>query len=180
MDEGIKRKLVGVAVLVVVGLIVLPQVTTKTQNAEYLAKSVPIEADIPQMDMPLPKSMDIAGRDVVPVNEVEQKVIDLPSIEVDGKTIGSHQFEIPEPDLSGQNKVWQIQVASFAQPKNALSLRNRLRSDGFKAFERQSVDGAYTRVFIGPTSQKKTLEKKLIEIKSKYALQGKIIPYVGK
>ena len=59
MDEGLKRKLVGAGVLVAVAIIVLPQVSTTAGDASYLAKSVPVESNIPDMSMPLPKSLDI-------------------------------------------------------------------------------------------------------------------------
>ena len=70
MDEGVKRKLVGAGVLMTVALILLPQLTPKKQNAEYLAKSVPLETNIPNMDMPLPKSIAVANlTPLVPVSE---------------------------------------------------------------------------------------------------------------
>lgn len=49
MDEGVKRKLAGAGVLVLVALIVLPQISSKTQNAEYLSQTVPIEVNIPEI-----------------------------------------------------------------------------------------------------------------------------------
>lgn len=180
MDESIKRKLVGVAVLVVVALVVLPQITPKTQNAEYLSQSVPVETNIPDMSMPLPKSMSIPTRDLTLGEEVPSNIVSMPKQVVDTKNLAAQEFEVPSLDASGQSRMWQIQVASFAQPKNAISLRDRLRKAGYKSFEKQSADGAYVRVFIGPTSQKKSLEKQLKEIKSQYKLQGKILPYVGK
>lgn len=179
MDDGIKRKLVGVAVLVIVALVLLPQITPKTQNAEYLSKSVPLEENIPDMSMPLPKSMSISTR-AVPIEEVESaQTVILPKAQVDTKVKPKESFELPVLDASGQSHVWQIQVASFAQPKNAISLRNKLRKAGYKAFEKQSADGTYVRVFVGPSTQKSQLKSQLDKIESQYKLKGKILPYVG-
>lgn len=177
MDEGIKRKLVGVAVLVVAAIVVLPLITPKTQNAEYLSKSVPVELDVPAMEMPLPKSMSLPTREHEDSGLIESVKLDAQT--VDTKKRSGAQFEIPKLDASGQTLVWQIQVASFAKPKNALALRDRLRKAGYKAFEKQSKDGEYVRVFIGPSSQQNNLKRQLKEIKSRYKLDGKIIPYVG-
>jgi cell division septation protein DedD len=179
MDEGIKRKLVGVAVLVVVALILLPQITPKTQNAEYLSKSVPVEENVPDMTMPLPKSMNIPTR-AVEIGEVESsRNITLQKKQVDSKIKPEESFEVPVVDGSGQSHVWQIRVGSFAKPENAISLRKKLIKGGYKAFIKQSADGAYVRVFVGPSTQKKQLGAQLVEIESQYKLKGTILPYVG-
>jgi len=179
MDEGIKRKLVGVAVLVVVALVVLPQVTPKTQNAEYLSKSVPQEEQVPSMEMPLPKSLSMPTRETRLVEEVEQEEVVIAASQIDTKAKERSSFEIPQADVSGQVKVWQIRVGSFAKPENAINLRDGLIKQGYKAFVKNSRDGSYVRVFVGPSSQKKSLENQLLEIRRLYKLEGEIVPYIG-
>lgn len=179
MDEGIKRKLVGAAVLVTVAIVVLPQITTRAQNAAYLAKSVPMEVNVPDMNMPLPKSLSIASRDLKQPDVNIDKVV-MTDIEVDGDPLILKNMDVPVVDSSGQSRVWHIQVASFAEPKNALALRNRLRQAGYKAFDKPSSDGEYVRVFVGPSTQKSDLEQKLIEINKSFKIKGQLVPYLGK
>lgn len=177
MDEGVKRKLVGAGVLMTVALILLPQLTPKKQNAEYLAKSVPLETNIPNMDMPLPKSIAVAN--LTPQTPVSEQAVRIKAIEVDGERIDAHSFEKPIIDSTGQGKVWHIQVGSFAKADNAKKLKNKLRKAGYKAFEQLSKDGKLVRVFVGPNTQKAQLQKQLKEIKKAYKLDAQILPFNG-
>lgn len=177
MDESIKRKLVGAAVLVVVAIIVFPLLTPKARNAQYLSESVPKEASVPAMDMTLPKSLTLPQRESV--GDAARDSVEVAPISVDGARQPGVVLDRPVVDGSGQAVVWQIQVASFSNPENAIKLRNQLRNKGYKAFEKRSVDGAYVRVFIGPSGQKTSLENQLVRIEKEFKLQGKVVPYFG-
>jgi len=177
MDEGVKRKLVGAAALVVVALVVLPQITPKSRNAEYLSESVPLEVNIPAMEMTLPRSLSIPVSVSVSDAQLAGESVPMSSIKVDTEVLPVEGFEIPATDAFGQAVVWQIQVASFAKVENAIKLRNKLREAGYKAFEQLTRDHNHTRVFVGPTTQKSKLKKDLIKINNKFGLQGKIIPF---
>lgn len=178
MDDGIKRKLVGAAVLVTVAIVVLPMITPRAQDAAYLSKSVPLEMNIPDMNMPLPKSLSIDMRDLK-VSELESKSIVMKEMAVDGEVINPKDIEVPIIDASGQAKVWHIQVASFAEPKNAVALRNELRKAGYKAFDKPAADGKHIRVFVGPSTQRAGLESKLKSINKAFKVDGQLVPYLG-
>ena len=177
MDEGIKRKLVGAAALVVVAIVVLPLITPMSQNAEYLSDSVPLETQIPAMEMTLPRSLSIPVSTLVPDDQVGGDRVIMEDIKVDTERLALKGFEIPVTDANGQAVVWQIQVASFAKVANALKLRDKLRVAGFKAFEQLTRDNNHTRVFVGPSTQKAKLEKDLIKINKQFSLQGQLIPF---
>jgi len=177
MDEGVKRKLVGAGVLMTVALILLPQLTPKNQNAEYLAKSVPLETNIPNMDMPLPKSIAVAN--LSPQSASTEQTVRIKAIEVDGERSDSHSFEKPSIDSTGQAKVWHIQVGSFAKAVNAKKLKGKLIKAGYKAFAKQSKDGKFVRVFVGPNTQKAQLKKQLAEINKTFKLDAQILPFNG-
>lgn len=180
MDEGVKRKLVGAGVLMTIALVLWPLITPKKQNAEYLAKSVPLETDIPNMEMPLPKSIAVAElAPTVNTKPSSQAEVRIQPIEVDGKTSKAQVFEKPVTDQTGQALVWHIQVGSFAKPENATKLKNKLRKAGYKAFEKLSKDGKHVRVFVGPDTQKQKLDKQLKAIQAKFKLEGKIVPFKG-
>ncbi len=180
MDEGLKRKLVGAVVLMGVALIVLPQITPKTQNVEYLSKSVPLEQHIPAMDMPLPKSLSIPVSSVVASDQKKGVAVPMHSLNVDLEKLKVNDFEVPVRQSTGQAVVWHIQVASFARVENALKLRDKLRKSGYKAFEKLSRDGIHTRVFIGPSTQKTELERQLKEVQRRFKLKGKVLPFQDK
>jgi DedD protein len=179
MDDGIKRKLVGAVALVTVAIILLPFISPSTPDASYLNKSVPIESSIPDMSMPLPKSLSIATRDL-DSKQLNSRAIPMANINVDGERLKLKSIIVPVVDTSGQAKVWHIQVASFAKPKNAIALRNNLRKAGYKAFDKPSSDGEYIRVFVGPSTQKVSLEQKLSSIEKSFKIKGELVPYLGK
>ncbi|NVK39221.1 MAG: SPOR domain-containing protein [Gammaproteobacteria bacterium] len=180
MDEGVKRKLVGAGVLVTAALIVLPQLAPKAGDASYLAESVPVEKNIPDMSMPLPKSMALPSANPQAVAGKQADVVKMQDMSVDGETLRVDGFEKPVVDASGQAVVWHIQVGSFAQAKNAFALRDKLRKAGYKAFEEKSEDGSYTRVFVGPSTQKQQLEKQMQAIEQAFKVQGQLVVFEGR
>lgn len=179
MDDGIKRKLVGAGALVVVGLLVLPLLSPQTRNAQYLKQSVAPMPQAPDMSMPPPKAISIEVSDLVNPTDTPAKsdVVEVREITVDDERVAASRFELPQKNNVGQALTWQIQVASFANPKNALAFRDTLRKQGFKAFEQLASDGVHTRVFVGPSYQKAELEKQAKQIAKQHKLTPKIIPF---
>lgn len=173
MDEGIKRKLVGSAVLLLVAFLVVPMILPKAKNASSLSSQVPVEANVPNMDMALPKSLSLQS------NEVEQtpRVVTIPDIEVDGKRQKGTEISVEPVASDGQAPLWQIRVGSFANAKNATSLRDALREKGYKAFAQLSKDEQYTRVFIGPSTQKTWLNDQLSVLEKEFGVKGEIKPF---
>ncbi|MEY8204501.1 MAG: SPOR domain-containing protein [Bermanella sp.] len=179
MDEGIKRKLVGAAVLVTLVLIILPNITSKTKSAEHLSQSVALETNVPAMAMPLPEPLPILVSPEVREPLPAAKQVVMKDMEVDGQVLPLQGFEIPLTLDNGQAVVWQIQVASFAKVNNALALRDKLRDAGYKAYEQQTPDGKYTRVLVGPSTQKSALQDKLTRIKQAFKLTPELTLFKG-
>lgn len=176
MDEGVKRKLVGAGALVIVALIVLPQITPKSQSALQLSNSVPLETNIPVMAMPLPKSLSIAVSPVVQ-DQPGGQIVGMGSMKVDDQTLMLDGFEVPVNTVTGQAVLWHIQVGSFSKIANAIQLRDSLRGKGYKAFEQLTGDGVHTRVFVGPSTQRASLQKQMQEINKQFKLKSKLIPF---
>lgn len=172
MDDGIKRKLVGSAVLVLAALIVMPLVVPKAKNAAHLSDQVPLETDIPNMDMALPKSLSL--RQAKPPEAQPRETIEIEEMNIDGKVVPAKTIEVPVQKEDGQAVLWQIRVGSFAKAENAIKLRNALRDKGYKAFERLSEDGQYTRVFIGPSTQKTWLNDQLLVLEKEFGVKGEL------
>lgn len=179
MEQGIKRKLVGAGVLSAVAIIVLPQLSPSAIDASHLSNSVPLEQNIPSMEMPLPKSLNIPQADFQSASQEEPKTIPMTDMEVDGQTLKVDDIQKPVLEKTGQSVVWQIQVGSFSKSANAISLRDKLRKGGYKAFEQLSSDGQYTRVFVGPSTQKEQLKTQMAKINSQFKLKGQIVVFDG-
>ena len=177
MDEGLKRKLVGAGVLVAVAIVVLPQLSTTAGDASYLAKSVPIESNIPDMSMPLPKSLAIPMSQPSEVAMNTPEAVTQTDIKVDQQTLKLKTFQKPVLENTGQSVVWHIQVGSFSKASNAFELRDNLRKAGYAAFEAVSKGGAYTRVFVGPSTQKQQLEEQMLAIKQAFKIQGQLVVF---
>lgn len=179
MDQGIKRKLVGAGVLVAFALVVLPQLSPSAGDASYLSQSIPVEENIPDMNMPLPKSLSIVSSTPQSVQSIKPESIPLEDMRVDDEILKLKGFEKPVLDESGQAIVWHIQVGSFAKAKNALDLRDKLRKGGYMAFSQPSQNGEYVRVFVGPSTQKQQLEAQMLAIKRTFNLQGQLVVFDG-
>lgn len=74
---------------------------------------------------------------------------------------------------------WVLQLGSFESRKNAFTLRNRLRKNGFRAFvDDIVVDGKkISRVFVGPELVKINTDILKRELKEDMNLTGMVIPY---
>lgn len=179
MEQGVKRKLIGAGVLSALAIIILPQLSPSANDASYLSQSVPIEDNIPTMAMPLPKSLNISSSNPQSVANQAPVKIPMSDMTIDTAGIKVDDFDKPILEKTGQAVVWHIQVGSFAKPKNALDLRDSLRKAGYKAFELQSKDGLYTRVFVGPSTQKDQLQAQQIKIKQEFKLDGQIVVFEG-
>ncbi len=177
MDEAIKRKLVGAAVLVIIALIMLPQLMPTSRNTRYLSDSVPAMPEAPAMVMPTPKSLDIPVSELLAEGTPSGSTVTVASVQVDREKTPVETFQKPNKTVTGQASIWQIQVASFAEISNAIALRDRLRKDGFQAFEQLSDDGRHTRVFVGPSYQKIELEKQAQQIDEQHHLKTQIVPF---
>lgn len=57
-----------------------------------------------------------------------------------------------------QELAWVIQIGSFSNKDNALSLVSKLRTQGYRAYHRMS--GEYTRVYVGPYPDEAAAKKR--------------------
>jgi DedD protein len=79
----------------------------------------------------------------------------------------------PEPVLTA----WSVQVGSFSEQKNALSLLNKLRNSGFAAFKASATSGGdrVFRVMVGPEFNRKRAERLLARLRKQENLQGIVV-----
>lgn len=80
-------------------------------------------------------------------------------------------------DETGAPLAWTIQVGSFSNNANAKRLEAALLDKGYKAQIRTTSDAKLTRVYVGPSMNKKALEKEKRAIESAFNLKSSIVRY---
>jgi DedD protein len=80
-------------------------------------------------------------------------------------------------DQQGVPVAWSIQVASFSNNENAKRLEAQLIKKGYKAQIRTTPDSKLTRVYVGPSMDKKGLEKDKQLIENQFKLTSQIVRY---
>jgi DedD protein len=84
-----------------------------------------------------------------------------------------------QPPSDSSVVAWAVQVGSFSERENAMSLRDELRASGFAAFEEKVVaDGEQVyRVKVGPEFNRERAEDLQARLRSKENLQGIVVTY---
>ena len=76
---------------------------------------------------------------------------------------------------------WAVQLGSFSIPKNARTLRDRLRAKGYTAFIESgfTATGEMSRVFVGPVLDRGRAESSMAELRREMRLEGIVVRYPG-
>lgn len=202
MEEGLKQRLVGAAVLVLLAVIFVPMLLESGSepgevgldlgpppNGEsgFSSRIIPVEespSEIPKeltaletrssegqegreeeervamnpIDDPAETtSVAVAAREAPDDADSMTTVVVAPD-SPDSAGLPAAAEEADERDVAGQGEgeppapAWAAQLGSFAERRNALVLRNRLRAKGYPAFTESvtSDQGEVTRVLVGP------------------------------
>jgi DedD protein len=73
---------------------------------------------------------------------------------------------------------WAVQLSTFANAANAISLRNALRGRGFVAFVESTPEKA-TRVYVGPELQREKAVAAQQRLARDLGIKGAVVPYPG-
>jgi DedD protein len=78
-------------------------------------------------------------------------------------------------------KGWVVQLGSFANPRNAHALRDRLKGKGYSAFAVSSGKGkeAVTRVYVGPEADRSKAEGHVERLLKETRLKGIVVRRPG-
>ena len=87
-----------------------------------------------------------------------------------------------EPSLMGLNtpRAWVIQLASFSEVSNADRLVNRLRGQGYNAYDRVTTSSSgqrIVRVFVGPDINVEEMNRTLKKLHTQFGLKGIVKRY---
>jgi DedD protein len=152
MDLRLKHRLVGAVVLIAVGVIFIPML---------------LDGPPPAPDpVTLERIPPTPGADYVP-RRVDLE-LPLPKGETPAPPVAATTPPAPADTKAGPAGAWVIQLGSFSQADNARALRDRLRKEGYAAFDERITgpDGKpTTRVRIGPELDRARLEGQLTRLK---------------
>lgn len=160
MNQQLKERLVGAAILSLLAVLFLPLIFDERI-----------------------KSLEVGTANIKksPFNEVRDSGKTdkaIKNIEVPEERVLNHRAQsVREELLSGNQSIWVIQVGSFTAEDNATALRRQIRKAGFSAIIQDSngKGGAIYRVRIGPFLRRPEAEKSLMQLQSKLGLKDGII-----
>ncbi len=201
MDEQLKQRLVGAAVLVLLAVIFIPMILDRPPEPEVRIEhpTLPARAEpefssriVPLTEPRTPLVEAEPKRQVVTESESPKPAEPVaPSGAVTAEAKPPAMDEKPAPAPAPQPKApkkaepppaaWAIQLGSFSSAKNAIELRDKLKKMGYVAFiETARVDGKeITRVFVGPELAKERAGELVKKLQAETDLNGMIVQYPG-
>jgi DedD protein len=185
MDQSIKQRLVGIAVIFALAVIFLPMILdgsgAKSRNVEISIPAPPIVSgnvnfseQILELKAEASAIPDLQARYVdenstATINRTEKKLIETDS-------------ELPDnlPNSKNGGESWVLQVASFKDEKKALVQRNILRQSKISAvfIEAFDIKGKTSyRVRLGPFLSKTEVKVAQNKVKAKHDIDGLVMKY---
>lgn len=184
MEDSVKRRLLGLSVLIIVAVVFFPLfLTGEGYRERHLKSRIPAAPALPdivdiQPETPLlpdtseyPEAAPLPEKVIVLVENLPEKeaVVQekLPVVSTDNKG----------PQLDEQNVpiAWTLQLASFKDESNARVLRKQLIEAGHKVYTRKNAD--LFKVYVGPDMERDRLDKLKELLKRDYGLDGIIFRF---
>lgn len=177
MGEGLKKRLLGAVILL--GLLVLlaptlfrggnshPLVVGELSQATQL-QPPPVPDFIEQLDV---------EPDVVSVVPPPAEEVSAPEKQ-DGQEASLSAEGV---DDSGHLKAWALQLATFADKDNARKLEQKLKGEGYSAYQKKFVTEqgkSLYRVYIGPEVRPAELQELRSLIQKTLGLEGIIVRFI--
>jgi DedD protein len=191
MEQGLKERLVGAAVLVILAVIFIPMI---------LGGSPESDQPITETNIPV-RPADKFNSRVVPIETIKTESIQttmegkkdtMEPADVDKEPISlttkhDGESETEKAAQSADEKqskrvgltAWVVQLGSFNSKENAETLNKKLRKAGYPAFVepiKQEGDTIY-RVRVGPELLRSDAESLLEKLKSSMKLDGIVLRY---
>lgn len=196
MDQNLKERLVGAAVLIILAVIFIPM----------FLSDVPITAGrITETN--IPEKPEVFSSRIVPLETGPENISrpGTPDATVTTKSpaIATKQAESPQTQAEANQgtqdetepvtvvkeagkdnagvglTAWVVQLGSFSSEENAQSLNKQLREHKYPAFVEPLIQGnkAIYRVRVGPELRRSNAEKLQQEIKKKLGVDGILVKY---
>ena len=176
MDERMKQRLVGAAVLVLAAVIFVPMLLDQDDGDPQLPARIiqrsPSQPEPPSLpedasarSVPLDSKPTAEPAPPVPVAEPPEPKLPAKTVNKGTAAAGSTK--------SG----FAVQVGSFSKSSNARGLRDKLVARGYTVFVKSS--GSVTRVYVGPQSSRGEAEKVLKRLLAELRLKGIVVQPPG-
>ena len=170
MDERMKQRLIGAAVLVVAAVVFVPMLL----DQERESPSQPSPGILPPQPSPSPPPPPPEDADAraVPLDSKPPPVVEKPA-----KAVTAPAAVEPAPRAPAVKPGFAVQLGSFSKADNALGLRDKLKAKGYKAFLKSSGD--VTRVYVGPQRDRAAAEKELKKLLADIKMKGIVVKLPG-
>lgn len=200
MEQKLKERLVGAAVLVAIAVIFIPIILTDSPETESISGSnIPEkpETNFNSRIIPVIENDDKSlsnttePMNIEPMNIESEKVQEKNKQDIVVEKIVSDNEKISSKKEAVQNEVkndvkvdvglsaWIVQLGSFIDEGNAESLNEKLRKEGYPAFvEPLKKNGKMSyRVRVGPEIKRSEADLLLKRLKEKMKLDGIVVSY---
>ena len=189
MEQKLKERLVGAAVLVAVAVIFIPIIFTDSPETEVISGSnIPEkpETNFNSRIVPVIENDDKTSVTPLALENAESEKIDSGKIRKNDDLIVKQKVvaeKITKTEINAQASVglsaWIVQLGSFTDEDNAQSLNKKLREAGYPAFVeplKRNNKISY-RVRVGPEIKRSEADKLLRKLKEKMELDGIVVSY---
>ena len=195
MDQNIKQRLVGIAVIFALAVIFLPMIldgsgvekkTLKVEipgqpviesRTDFNQKIIELQAKVDEMPELEPRFVDENSTETE--KRIDRKVDKKPAVALEkAESEPKPVKEKPKSPVGGDS--WVLQVGSFKDRNKALSQRDRLRKANISAVfieQFNSNNQASYRVRLGPFLKHEQSKIAQNKIKAKYDIDGLIMKY---
>lgn len=184
MQQKVKYRLVGLAVIIISAAIIFPVFFDGAGYQErHLVSAIPEAPAQPDIVRITPKNKPLPDTSK-PAEPLPPTSLPEPPVEVKPaikETVAKEKItldvrkEQPVLDRDGVPVAWTLQLASFKDEANAKDLRKQLISAGHKVFTRKQ--GELIKVFVGPELQRSRLEDLRTNLKNDFGLNGIIVRF---
>ena len=196
MEQKLKERLVGAAVLVAVAVIFIPIILSDSPETDSISGSnIPEkpDANFSSRIIPVIKhddkslSKDIGTDNII--SEDNQKTVKETVVEkIEANKEKSAEInssrkenEVREAEIQANVglSVWVVQLGSFSNEENAQSLNKKLRKAGYPAFVEPLNKNGQTsyRVRVGPEIKRSEAELLLKKLKDNMDMEGILVSY---
>jgi DedD protein len=175
MDERMKQRLVGAAVLVLAAVIFVPMLLDQDDGDPKLPARI-IQRSPPELEPPrLPE--DASARSVPLDSKPTTAAPAVPAPEKPEPKLPAKTVNKATAAAGGTKTGFAVQVGSFSKSSNARGLRDKLVARGYTVFVKSS--GSVTRVYVGPQSSRGEAEKVLKRLLAELRLKGIVVQPPG-
>lgn len=190
MDERLKQRLVGAAVLVSLAVIFVPMLLDGAREPEprFVVDDIPdrpTQEDaspiIPLEDLDAPSGSPASDADRSAPEATSEPGVSAAAVEAERDAPSGGPQRPGAPTDTAAVSAWVVQLGSFARSQNAVALRDQLRAKGYTAFleSADSDQGRVTRVYVGPELRRAQAEQALKKLQGEVDLKGIVVRYPG-